>query len=80
MNYSPVNEGISDIIVGVFTADDPEGQTLSFQISDPNNNFIVSYYISVFHVTCIIGKRLYVVIDLVSKTVSISIIFHYHQA
>lgn len=28
--------------MGVFTADDPEGQTLTFQIIDPSNNFVVS--------------------------------------
>lgn len=44
LHYSPVHEGISDVIVGVFTADDPEGQTLTFQLIDPSNNFIVSNY------------------------------------
>ena len=42
LHYSPVREGISNVIVGVFTADDPEGQMLTFQITDPSNNFRVS--------------------------------------
>jgi len=49
--------------VGVFTADDPEGQVLRFQINDPSNNFIVSiplyhYVINLIRVY-LFGKLIY---------------------
>jgi len=42
LHYNPVREGLSDIIVGILTADDPESRPLTFQINDPSNKFTVS--------------------------------------
>jgi len=46
LNFSPVNEGLSNITVGVFTAIDPEGRPLIFQINDTLNTFRVGQVFS----------------------------------
>jgi len=41
LHYNPVREGLSNITIGVFTAIDPEGRPLIFQINDTSNTFRV---------------------------------------
>jgi len=43
LHYNPVREGLSNITVGIFTAKDPEGRPLTFQINDTTSTFSVSF-------------------------------------
>jgi len=42
LHSHPIREGLSDVIVGVFTADDPERRPISIQIAGDSTVFRVS--------------------------------------